>query len=99
MNIGISVHDVELIKSALDINNVSRAMVFGSRAKGNWRKNSDIDIAVFGEAINPGKLGLALEELPMPYKIDVVLYDEIKSDALRDHIDRVGVELYNRKES
>jgi len=71
-------------------------VVFGSRAKGNWRENSDIDIAVFGEGVNVGSLVAQLDELPMPYKFDIVDYNSINSCALREHIDRVGIEIYTK---
>jgi len=94
MNIGLSEEQVKQIVGAVKDAGASKAAVFGSRAKGNWRENSDVDVAVFGDGINLGKLSSQLDELNMPYKFDVVEYNSISYAPLRDHIDRVGVEIY-----
>ncbi|MDR1000546.1 MAG: nucleotidyltransferase domain-containing protein [Clostridiales bacterium] len=96
MNIGLTDKHASLIVETLSACGVSRAVVFGSRAKGDWRGNSDIDIAVSG-CVNIGGLLIRLDELPMPYKFDVVDYETISHQPLREHIDRVGVELFSRE--
>jgi predicted nucleotidyltransferase len=93
MNFGLSDKNIEHITQTLKSLAVKKATVFGSRAKGNYRDNSDIDIAVWGE-VNVGHLLSELDELPMPYKFDVVSYEKIKNDKLREHIDRVGKSLF-----
>jgi len=71
-------------------------ILFGSRAKGTHREGSDIDLAV---AIDRGRAEdlhawmERYEALFLPWKLDVVLYDSIENDALREHIDRVGIKL------
>ena len=94
MKFGLADKQIEQILAILKKANVTEAVIFGSRAKGNWRENSDIDIAVWGQDINLGKLSLDLEELPMPYKFDVINYDKISNSAFREHIDRVGINFY-----
>ncbi len=96
MKLGLSEKHFQLIVETLKQTDIDRAVVFGSRAKGNWRENSDIDIAVFGEGVNVGSLVAQLDELPMPYKFDIVDYNSINSCALREHIDRVGIEIYTK---
>jgi len=96
MKLGLSEKHFQLIVETLKQADIDRAVVFGSRAKGNWRENSDIDIAVFGEGVNVGLLVAQLDELPMPYKFDIVDYNSINSCALREHIDRVGIEIYTK---
>ena len=98
LNIGLSDKHISHIIDTLENNGVWRAVIFGSRAKGNWRDNSDIDIAVYGDVHIP-ELRACLDELPMPYKFDVVQYETINHEPLREHIDRVGVELFNAKNS
>lgn len=75
---------------------VERACIFGSRAKGNYKPGSDIDIAVAGPALTRRDI-LALasdfDDTDLPYTVDTVHYDTIANDALRDHIDRVGIWL------
>lgn len=96
MKLGLSEKHFQLIVETLKQTDIDRAVVFGSRAKGNWRENSDIDIAVFGEGVNVCSLVAQLDELPMPYKFDIVDYNSINSCALREHIDRVGIEIYTK---
>lgn len=97
MKIGLSDKQIEIVIDELKACGVLRALLFGSRAKGNWRNNSDIDIAVFGD-VNIGSLLTHLDELPLPYKFDMLSYESISSKALREHIDRVGIELFPCKE-
>ena len=78
---------------------VEKAIVFGSRAKGNYKEGSDIDIAIKGQDLNfDDTLSLLrkLDELELPYEIDLINYETIKESDLKDHIDRVGIELYSR---
>jgi predicted nucleotidyltransferase len=93
MKFGLSDKNIELITETLKSSGVKKAAVFGSRAKGNYRDNSDIDIAVWGE-VNVGHLLTELDELPMPYKFDVVSYEQVNHSPLREHIERVGKTLF-----
>ena len=95
INIGLSAKHIDLITEVLKSSGASRAVLFGSRAKGDWCDSSDIDIAVFGNVRTPALLA-RLDELPMPYKFDVINYETINHAPLREHIDRVGVELFFR---
>lgn len=80
---------------------VDRAVVFGSRAKGTYTPASDVDIALWGTVDDMRAQSIAgeLEELPLPYRFDVIAFARIRSDALRDHIERRGVSLYCKEES
>ncbi|MDR0983496.1 MAG: nucleotidyltransferase domain-containing protein [Ruminococcus sp.] len=88
MNIGLSESHTKLITDTLKRDGITRAVVFGSRAKWNFRDNFDIDIAVWGNSVNIGRLLTSLDELPMPYKFDVADYETISHEPLREHIDR-----------
>jgi len=97
INLGLTEKEVGLICSVFSKNGkVQKAVVFGSRAKGTFKKYSDVDIAVFeGKgSINIGQILVDLDELPLIYKFDVVVYDELKNIELKEHIDRVGVLFY-----
>ncbi|TAK72701.1 MAG: nucleotidyltransferase domain-containing protein [Gammaproteobacteria bacterium] len=77
---------------------IERVQVFGSRAMGNYRPNSDIDLVLWGQ-IDEGLLGVVnseLDELPLPYKFDVKFYADITHEAFRQHIDTYGRDLYVR---
>jgi predicted nucleotidyltransferase len=98
---GLSVSDIDNIISILKNNSrITKVILFGSRAKGNFRAGSDIDIALMGEALKLNDIiqaSLKIDELFLPYKIDLVIYDRIKEKELIDHIDRVGHSLYERE--
>lgn len=93
--------DVEsIIKALSDQPKVETAYIFGSRAKGNFKNGSDVDIALKGEKLDFGTVSqisyLLNEETNMPYKFDVLNYHTIKEPELINHIDRVGIEVFRR---
>ncbi len=75
---------------------ITKVTLFGSRAKGNARFNSDIDLAVTGisNELQLEALAQDLENLPLPYKFDVTAESGIKNPALQEHINRVGIQIY-----
>jgi uncharacterized protein len=70
--------------------------LFGSRAKGTHAPNSDIDLSIRGrlDELQGEALATELDELPLPYRFDVLVFDSLKSTPLREHIERVGVVIY-----
>jgi uncharacterized protein len=78
-------------------------VVYGSRAKGNYKPGSDIDITLFpapGTTIDHRELGDIEEEIDdllLPYMVDLSVFDHIDNAALREHIERVGRVLYERE--
>jgi len=90
---GLTEKEWELIRSVLSAYpELTQVKLFGSRAKGNAKPTSDIDLALFGEvdALQAQAIQAELEDLPLPYKFDVQSYESIQHAALREHIDRVG---------
>ncbi|MCE2706243.1 MAG: nucleotidyltransferase domain-containing protein [Proteobacteria bacterium] len=79
---------------------IDKAVLYGSRAKGNYKNGSDIDLTLFGDGLDY-KLQMDifddLDELLLPYMIDLSVYYDISNDELKEHIDRVGVVFYERK--
>lgn len=78
---------------------VEKAVLFGSRAKGTHRPGSDIDLALFGAGLDLdvlGRLAARLDESPIPYQVDLCLFDWIDHEDLRAHIARVGRVFYER---
>lgn len=98
MNFGLSDEHLKMIIAVLAKTPITKAVIFGSRAKGNYKPNSDIDIAVFvgddGNIINI--ISTELDELPTPYKFDIIAYESIQNQDLKEHIDRVGKEIYKK---
>jgi len=75
---------------------IKEIVVYGSRAKGNYRPGSDLDLVVFGDNINLSLLNSIsseLEALSLPINIDLSSYESIESQSLKEHIGRVGVRL------
>lgn len=78
---------------------VEEAIMYGSRAKGNYREGSDIDLTLTGEAITDevrNQIFWEIDEINSPYTLDLSVYHKITSKELKNHIDRVGKELYQR---
>ena len=79
---------------------VEAAFIFGSRAMGNHKKGSDVDIAVSGSKINPKVLmnlkSKLNEELPIPYFVDVVHIENTQNEALKTHIMKFGKKFYTK---
>lgn len=99
---GLRASDLELIAQAANRQpEIEQLILFGSRAKGNYRKGSDVDLAVQGEGVtyeSVTKLAVQLNEiLPLPYMFDVLDYNTLAEPALKEHIDRVGIEIYTRQ--
>jgi predicted nucleotidyltransferase len=79
---------------------VEKVILFGSRAKGNFKKGSDIDLAIKGKNCTP-KIALNIEaclneELPIPYFVDLIDYNSLEHRELKEHIDRAGVCFYEK---
>ncbi|MDR1473948.1 MAG: nucleotidyltransferase domain-containing protein [Lactobacillales bacterium] len=98
MDIGLSDNDLRLILDVFSKSSVEKAILFGSRAMGNYRYNSDIDIVVSGNLDIFGVQTIAekLDELPLPYKFDILSYEEIQNANLLSHIKKFGVLIYEK---
>ncbi|NEX17000.1 MAG: DNA polymerase subunit beta [Halochromatium sp.] len=76
---------------------LQRAVIFGSRAKGDFRQGSDIDIALFGPKLTETDLAALegrIDDLLLPYQIDLCQVESVENVALLAHIERVGQQLY-----
>jgi uncharacterized protein len=97
---GLSETDIlTLRKTISQFPEIDKAVVFGSRAKGNFLKGSDIDIALYGKNLIDikGKIHSQLdEETNMPYFFDVIDVNSISNKDLLDHIERIGIVIYER---
>ncbi len=82
---------------------VDQAILYGSRAKGTFKRGSDIDLTLVGD----GDLTLTvlfqimeeIDDLLHPYMMDLSIFRHISDPDVRDHIRRVGVTFYARDES
>ena len=79
---------------------VEKVIVYGSRAKGNYREGSDIDLTLIAPDLQFRqllKLQGEIEESSIPQLVDLSILSEIKNPALVDHINRVGKIFYIKK--
>ncbi len=88
------------IEAISQFTSINRASIFGSRAMGNYKRGSDIDIAIWGENITydlVDQLNVTLnEKLPVPYYYDTICYDLTDNEAIKRHIDEFGKEIFKR---
>ncbi len=68
--------------------------IYGSRATGQFRRGSDIDLAFSAAKDCSASLAAALDALSTPYLFDVTYYEGLRHEGLKDHIDRVGKIIY-----
>ena len=97
--IGLTPREIDLIREVFRCFPAIREVVlYGSRAKGTYRPESDIDLALMGvnDDIQAAAVADELDELPLPYQFDVKAYSSIQYSPLREHIARVGISLYRR---
>lgn len=75
---------------------VDEAILYGSRAKGNYRNGSDIDLTFKGHLDLDDIYSLSgqIDDLNLPYLFDLSVFDEINDPDLVAHIGRVGKTLY-----
>ncbi len=81
---------------------VDEVVLYGSRAKGNYRPGSDIDLTLKGENLNLSainKISSQLDDLLLPYTFDLSVYRSIDNLALIDHISRAGVSFYKKEDT
>ena len=79
---------------------IEEVVLYGSRAKGNFKPGSDIDLTLIGNRLNLAvlnKISLELDDLLLPFTFDLSLFHHIKQPDLIDHIQRVGKVFYSKR--
>ena len=96
---GLPQHAIEKINSIFrNYPAIKKVVIYGSRAKGNYRPGSDIDLCIEAEQLNITellKIENLLDDLMLPWKIDLSHKDKIDNTQLLEHINRVGLEFYH----
>ena len=91
---GLDNSDIKKIQSVFNLHpEIEKAILFGSRAKGNHKPASDIDLTLVGNDLTltiQQTIENELDDLLLPYKFDVSIYHTISSNELLNHIERVG---------
>jgi predicted nucleotidyltransferase len=95
---GLKDSDIELIVRVLRFHpDVKEALIFGSRAMGNYKPGSDVDIALKGNLDSETAINVSVElneRTPLPYKFDVLDYSSLSHSPLIEHIDQYGKVFY-----
>ncbi|TKD43850.1 nucleotidyltransferase domain-containing protein [Azotobacter chroococcum] len=95
--IGLPPQVVESIRQVLGrFPDIEQVVFYGSRARGNFRPDSDIDLPLKGGLSHRDLLNieLALDDLLLSWKISLSLYSQIDNPALVEHIGRAGKVFY-----
>jgi predicted nucleotidyltransferase len=97
---GLTVEDSIKIRNVFTgYPNIEKVILYGSRAMGTFKPASDIDLTLIGENLTndiQSRIEWALDDILLPYHIDISLFNTITNPALIDHIQRVGKEFYSR---
>lgn len=98
MNYGLKEEVINKIESVFsNYRQIEKVILYGSRAKGNFTDGSDIDLTLIGNDLEFStllKILTDIDNLMLPYKFDISLYNSISDIELLDHIERVGKCFY-----
>ncbi len=78
---------------------IEQVKLYGSRAKGTFNERSDIDLVAYGKDITRfmiADLLLDLDDSDIPYMVDLQSYHDLKNNQLIEHINRVGLIIYDK---
>jgi len=97
---GLSQKEIESICTIFNrYSEIDRVILYGSRAKGNFRRNSDLDFVLEGNDLTLKtlmRIEREIDDLLLPYKTDLAILHKIENKDLLDHIQRVGVTFYRK---
>lgn len=103
MKYGLSDSTIRKIRAILKkYEQVDQAILYGSRAKGNFKDGSDIDLTLRGEGLTLNVLYRILDDIDdllLPYTIDLSILNDIEDPDVLEHIRRVGVSFYEKDRS
>lgn len=90
------IHEIHRVFASIP--EIKKVILYGSRARGNYKSGSDVDLTLIGENVQLKTLNnasLMLDDTDIPYEFDISIYDHIRNPDFLDHIERVGIEFYN----
>lgn len=95
---GLTTRQLTLVRGAFaQFPEIREVRIFGSRAMGNFKPGSDVDLALYGDGpltCTTRVSALLNEELPLPYRFDLIDYSGIENPELRAHIGQFGQRFY-----
>jgi predicted nucleotidyltransferase len=96
---GLSKQNIKIITNILgDYKNIEKAVIYGSRAMGNYKNGSDIDLTLFGDSLtldDLAKIAGDCEDSKLPYMVDLSLFKQIENQDLKEHIEKYGKVFIN----
>lgn len=102
MKYGLKETIIDKINSVFEnYSEIEKVIIYGSRAKGNFRPGSDIDITLIGNHLEYSilsKINIAIDDLNTPYLFDISIFDKLNAPDLEEHINRVGQIFYKKEE-
>lgn len=100
MEFGLNQETIDKINSVFEKHpEIDKVIIYGSRAKGNYRMGSDIDLSMFGNDLEYdliAKVNSEIDELNTPYLFDISIFKLLNSPSLEEHISRVGKIFYKK---
>lgn len=100
MKYGLKEEDCKRIQNIFSQHTeVEQVIIYGSRAKGNYKPASDIDLTLKGNKLTvsiQNKIAGELDDLLLPYTFDLSLYHQISNTDLLEHMERVGIIFYTK---
>jgi predicted nucleotidyltransferase len=103
MEFGLNTKTIQGITDVISTNpKVEKVLLYGSRAKGNYKNGSDIDLSLKGSDLNMqdlNQLYVKLDALYLPYSFDILIFEKLNNTELIDHINRVGIVIYERQKN
>ena len=77
---------------------IEKVLIYGSRARGDYRNGSDIDLTIIGDLSFEDREHISglIDDLPIPYMCDISIFRDIKNQNLIEHIERVGQVFYEK---
>lgn len=98
---GVPTHDsLQIVRAIQARSAVQKVVLYGSRALGRQRSGSDIDLCLDAPGMGLAELlelGGELDDLLLPWRIDLQLRQRIDQPNLLAHVDRAGVVLWKRQ--
>lgn len=101
MKFGLTEKEIALLTSVFKKNrDIEKVFIYGSRAKGNYKKTSDIDLAIcFSEGVKKSiaMVRSELEDLPIIYSIDATDEEEIEAGKFKDAYEKTKQTFYAKR--
>jgi predicted nucleotidyltransferase len=101
MKFGLSLETIASIQAVFEQHpQVRQVLLYGSRAKGNYRNGSDIDLTLLGNKLTLNDtlypIMDEIDELDLPYSFDLSIFEQLDDTEFLDHIKRIGLVFYQR---